>query len=208
MSGTRLTIAVDVKHPYVYLGFEGISVLLDETGVEAEWRPLIAAPLKAPVAPGPGADRGERHRYLRARYSAMDVRRYAERRGLVIRGLHRAPDSSAFAAVLLWLGGHRREYVREWLGEVLREYWAERLDVEDPAALLGVAQGLGIGTAGASAWVEGDGRRAAARADAELRAAGVFAVPGFVLDGEPYLGRQHLPMLRWIITGREGPGPI
>lgn len=208
MTAGPLVIAVDVAHPHVYLGFDAICSLLDETRVAAEWRPLASYGLKVPVEPGAGASRGERHRYQRARYHAMDVERYARRRGLELHGLYRSPDRSTFAATLLWLGAEQPGHVRAWLDQVLRGYWAERLDIENPDALLAVARSVGAQTDGAQDWVGSHGAEAAAQADAELREQGVFTVPGFLLDGEPFLGRQHVPMLRWILTGRQGPGPI
>ena len=37
--------------------------------------------------------------------------------------------------------------------------------------------------------------------------AGIFGVPGYVLDGEYYFGREHLPRIRWILAGRVGRAP-
>ena len=37
--------------------------------------------------------------------------------------------------------------------------------------------------------------------------AGIFGVPGYVLEGEYYFGREHLPMVRWMLTGRKGASP-
>jgi 2-hydroxychromene-2-carboxylate isomerase len=37
---------------------------------------------------------------------------------------------------------------------------------------------------------------------------GWFQAPGFVVEDEVFYGRQHLPMIRWILEGRSGPVPI
>ena len=37
--------------------------------------------------------------------------------------------------------------------------------------------------------------------------AGIFGVPGYVVEGEYYWGREHLPRVRWILGGRRGPAP-
>ena len=38
--------------------------------------------------------------------------------------------------------------------------------------------------------------------------AGVFETPAYLVDGEVFLGRAHLPMVRWILSNRAGPPPI
>ena len=38
-------------------------------------------------------------------------------------------------------------------------------------------------------------------------AAGIFGVPGYVVAGEYFWGREHLPMVRWLLLGRQGPAP-
>jgi hypothetical protein len=37
--------------------------------------------------------------------------------------------------------------------------------------------------------------------------AGIFGVPGYELEGEYFFGREHLPMVRWILGGRNGNAP-
>jgi hypothetical protein len=48
----------------------------------------------------------------------------------------------------------------------------------------------------------------AAELAALLRDRGVSGVPCYLVEDEVFLGRQHLPMIRWILGGRRGPGPI
>jgi 2-hydroxychromene-2-carboxylate isomerase len=38
-------------------------------------------------------------------------------------------------------------------------------------------------------------------------AAGVFGVPTFIIDGEMFFGREHLPRIKWILLGRHGLPP-
>jgi len=37
--------------------------------------------------------------------------------------------------------------------------------------------------------------------------AGVFGVPSYVIDGELFFGREHLPMVRWLLGGKRGTAP-
>jgi 2-hydroxychromene-2-carboxylate isomerase len=41
-----------------------------------------------------------------------------------------------------------------------------------------------------------------------LHEAGLFNVPGYVVDEEIYFGRQHLAMIRWLLTDKQGHPPI
>ena len=41
-----------------------------------------------------------------------------------------------------------------------------------------------------------------------LEEAGIFASPGYLYEGERFHGRQHLPLLRWIVSGRHGSPPV
>ena len=43
---------------------------------------------------------------------------------------------------------------------------------------------------------------------ATLAEAGVGGVPAYLTCGEVFLGRQHLPMIRWLLEGEKGPVPI
>ena len=51
-------------------------------------------------------------------------------------------------------------------------------------------------------------RRAAAEVARRLSEAGVFQTPAYLLGDEVFIGRQHLPLIRWRLEGERGPGPI
>jgi len=42
----------------------------------------------------------------------------------------------------------------------------------------------------------------------QLLEAGIFESPTFVFKGERFLGRQHLPLLSWMLQGRIGRPPV
>ena len=53
----------------------------------------------------------------------------------------------------------------------------------------------------------GDGREFHDASQLAVFEAGIFGVPGYVLEGEYFFGREHLPMVRWILAGRQGGAP-
>jgi 2-hydroxychromene-2-carboxylate isomerase len=54
----------------------------------------------------------------------------------------------------------------------------------------------GADTSGVAAYLEGDGRAELERICRDAEEKGVFGVPSFILDGELFWGREHLPDIR------------
>lgn len=205
---TPVALCLDLKSPLSYLALKPAFALADELGIVLECLPLAVAALKAPVAARADDDRGTRHRRLRAEYLARDVGRYAAVQNLVIRGLYRSPDTSAFAAGLLWLNAQRPDRVRDYLLTVFDGYWREALDVDAPSAIAGVVRQLGENDEAFASYSRNEAPAATANLRERLVAAGVFNVPSFVVQDQVFVGRAHLPMVRWLLEGRRGPAPV
>ncbi len=56
--------------------------------------------------------------------------------------------------------------------------------------------------------ITGVGRAQFDQLQLDLRQAGVFSVPAYLIDADIFMGRQHLPMIRWILSDRRGEPPI
>ena len=152
--------------------------------------------------PGPantGNDRGSRHRRIRAEYIDRDVLRYGADRGLELRGLHRETDSTVAAVGLLWAKRQGLSLARGYVERVFERYWREALNLEDERAIAALLAEIGA-AAGFEAFVKGEGRAELARLQWELREMGVFEVPSYIVNGEVYLGRQHLPLIRAMLS--------
>ncbi len=201
-------LCLDLKNPLSYLALKPAFALADELGIVLECLPFAAAALKAPMAARPDDERGTRHRRLRAEYLARDIARYAAVQSLVIRGIYRSPDTSAFAAGLHWLDARRPDRVRDYLLTVFDGYWREAFDVEAPGAIGRVLRQLGEDDEAFASYAGDEAPAATANLRQKLVAAGVFNVPSFVVQGQVFLGRAHLPMVRWLLTGRRGPPPV
>jgi len=196
-----LSVAIDFKSPSAYLAFGPTCALADQLGVAIDWQPLLGSPWKDHSA-GPGSDRGARHRHFRADYVERDVMRYAADLGLTIRGLQRQTDSSLAALGLLWTRREAATLTRAYVERVFEHYWREELDIEDEDALRVVLAEIGSPTAGFAAYTRGEGRAELERLQSDLTSAGVFEVPTYLLDGEMYVGRQHLPLIRALLSGK------
>lgn len=184
------------------LAFDPTCRLADELGVPVNWLPVTAEERPAAGA-GVGGEEtvAERHARVRAAYVAAENARYAERLGIPVRRSGAGVDTSLAAAACLWAGEHGA--AREFATRVFREFWNATLDVEDGTAVAAVLESVG---APGFARDEGLARLDAHKARLEER--GVFNTPTYLVEDQMFIGRQHLPMIRWLLGGREGPGPL
>ena len=65
----------------------------------------------------------------------------------------------------------------------------------------------GIDSTGFAAFEQGEGRAQHDALQTQLHPAGIYGVPTYVFDGTILFGREHLPYVRWHLTGRQGPAP-
>ena len=205
LGSSRITICIDFKNPHAYLANEPTWALLDELSMDAAWLPMVLPPLPRWPAASAGDDRGIRHRRRRAEYVEQDLRRYARMRGIPLGDPYRNPDVTLASIALLSLARAEKDVRRRFVTNVFDGYWREALDIEDRSA---IRQALADAGADAAQLDEDAGRERLANVAAEFTEAGVFATPAYIVDGETYYGRAHLPMIRWVLTERVGPPPL
>ncbi len=205
---TSPTICVDFKNPKAYLALQPTYALEAELGIVFEWLPLIVSALGRPQAARAEEDRGSRHRRMRARYYEDDLRRYARISGLELGDLYRNPDTTIASIGLLWVNERSPSSRRAYVDTVFARYWGGQLNIEDHAAIGALLGDVGADVVGWNAYVNGRGRQTLELTSARLREAGLFDVPGYIVDNEIFFGRQHLPMIGWILSGRLGEPPI
>lgn len=197
----------DYKSPYAYLAQEPTRRLAEELGVEVEWIPYtldIPAYLGRAELDEHGRDvvgtRNE-HQWRRVRYSYMDCRREASRRGLVLRGPRKIFDSSI--AHVGFLYARSRPEAMRFHDAVYAKFWRRELDLASPEAIAAELAEAGIDPAGFPAYLAGEGRALLARLTAEAHAAGVFGVPSYLVDGELFWGTERLERVREAVTERK-----
>jgi 2-hydroxychromene-2-carboxylate isomerase len=200
-----VTIYSDYKSPYAYLAKDLIYELRRDFAVRLEWRPYILdIPSflgSAHIAPNGevlSADRNA-HQWRRVRYSYMDCRRQARKRGLVIRAPHKIWDSTLAAAGMLYAQRIGDAVFCRYHDAVFEQFWQRALDIEDVAAIASVLTEAGAdGSAFATQASAGrDEVAAICRSAEEL---GVFGVPSFLVNGELFWGGEHLQDIRTLLT--------
>ena len=199
MSGTgELIVLFDFKDPYSYLAVAPTRAMLDAAGLISHWYPFIGQPMRAPQPPGEDADRGTLHRFQRASYHARDLCRYADARGLPARhfhdgGLYRPASGELAAMGFNWATGAGPTVAHDYLDRVFEGYWDGDLDIDAEADVERVLAASGAEPDGFDVYCQGEGiEELLAQREAAVEAGG-FATPSCLLDGEAFVGRQHLP---------------
>ncbi len=201
-----VTVYSDYKSPYAYLAKDLAYDLERDFPVRVDWLPYV---LDIPSFLGFArvADSGtvleeqrNPHQWRRVRYSYMDCRRQARKRGLVIRGPRKIWDSSLAACGMLYAKRQSESVLRRYNDMTFERFWKRELDIEDPAVLGNILVEAGADTAGFPAYLEGEGRHEVDRVCREAEAVGVFGVPSFVVGGELFWGREHLPDIRAMLA--------
>ena len=205
MAARTIKVYSDYKSPYAYLAKDPAYDLARATGVRLEWLPYT---LDIPAYLGSATlDAGGKvleqsrnaHQWRRVKYSYIDCRREANRRGLTIRGPRKIFDSSLANIGLLY--ARRHDVFRAYHDRVFERFWKRELDIESPDALVAVLAECGADTKEFVGFLNDEGRRELRRIQQEAEAAGVFGVPSYVLeDGDLYWGREHLPHIRALVT--------
>ncbi|HZP45132.1 MAG TPA: DsbA family protein [Candidatus Binataceae bacterium] len=198
-SSRALIVAVDFKNPYSYLALGPTRAMSRELGVPIDWRPFLVSPWQRRTLSA-ADDRATRHRALRSAYAEREVAIYADTLGVSLRGLYRGSNSTLAAIGLLWAKRFALEAAERFVVNVFGGYWREELDIEDPAAITSRLAEAGVPIKGFDGFLEHEGVAALERVRNELIDTGLFDVPAYQLDGEIYIGRQHLPTIRALMA--------
>jgi len=205
MAQRTIRLYSDYKSPYAYLAKDLAYDLERDTGVKLDWLPYtldIPSYLGSASVDTQGNVREESrnaHQWRRVKYSYMDCRREANRRGLTIRGPRKIFDSSLANIGLLY--AKRDGAFRAYNDLVFDRFWKRELDIENASALAAVLAECGADAKGFPAYAADEGRQQLLQVQHEAEAAGVFGVPSYLLDdGDLYWGREHLPRIRELLA--------
>ena len=204
----QFTVLLDIRQPLAYLALHPASALAEECGVHIDFLPIADSPLNPPSEPLPEDDRGIRHRRHRAKAIAREIETYAGAQGLVLVDYYRNPNPTPFNIAWLWIRQEHEDRLLAFLAEAFRAYWAGEFDPSNPAAVDTLVDSIGPGVDDFRDWKERQGRARANALTEELQERGLSRAPSYFIEDEVFVGRQHLPMIRWILEGRTGRGPI
>jgi 2-hydroxychromene-2-carboxylate isomerase len=212
-SDAPLIVYVDVKSPYAFVAIRPTLALEAELGLQFDWRPLTldipsylgsAEKKKGKVV----ASKGRSQRTWNAiRYSYRDARRYAERQGLILKGTEKIWDSTLPNIGILWVMQTARDRLGEYFEAVYPPFWRRELDIEDIAVVQTCLRQAGVDAEGFADFAAGVGRDLHNQLQPQFHPNGIYGVPTYVLGDEILFGREHIPYLRWALSGKNGPAP-
>ena len=208
-----LIVYLDYKSPYAFLALAPTYQLQDDFGIRIDWRHLtldIGSYLGTAKADEKGrvleSNRSE-DQWAWVRYAYRDAKRTARQRSLVLRGTMKIWDSSLAAIGMQWAKDVGGDCLRRYSFAVYERFWKRDLDIEDPTVIEAVLAQAGAPTAGFPEYLAGPGRCRHDELQAKLLPAGLFGVPTYVIQEQVFFGREHLPRVRWLLGGRQGPAP-
>lgn len=200
-----IIVYTDFKSPYAYLAKDLAYELERDFPVRLDWLPydldLADFMGSARVDDSGRVLEAERtpHQWRRVKYSYMDCRRQARKRGLMIRGTQKIWDSRVAFYGMLYAKQQGEAVLRRYLDMVFERFWKRELDIEDPGVIRGVLAEARADIAGFADYAAGPGRMEIDGVCRDAEAIGVFGVPTFVVDSEVFWGREHLPDIREIL---------
>jgi 2-hydroxychromene-2-carboxylate isomerase len=208
-----LTVYIDFKSPYAFLAIEPTRHLAQALGIEVDWRPFV---LDIPSYLGSAQlDRSGRvasqsrsdNQWSKVKYAYYDCRRYANLRGLTLRGTEKIWDTSLAAIGMLWAKARGDDILKRYIDAIYQPFWRRELDVEDCAVIQRVLLDVGADVEGFEGFAVGAGAAENDLFQARAFDAGIFGVPTYVVGSERFFGREHLPRIRWLLEGGRGPAP-
>ena len=188
----------DFKSPFTYLALEPALQLERSHRIRLRFLPRDFEPR---AAYGGELEEREPRDWNKVRYLYADARRFANERGLIIRGPQKLFDSRRANISGLYAARHGR--FGEYAGRVFERFFKRELDIEDPAALAAVLAECGLDADDFARYAEAEGAAELAAAAAEAERDGVFGVPTMIVAGEPFWGNDRVS---WVIKKLDAMG--
>ena len=188
----------DYKSPYAFLAQEATFALAERAGAELEVLPYslhIPDFLGSAEVDAEGrvlSQSRNDHQWRRVRYSYMDCRREANRRGLTLRGPRKIFDSTCSHVGFLWAKEERGGDFRAYHDAVYEKFWRRELDIEDPEVIEHTLAACGVEARGFREYLEDEGPRRLEGIMRDAEEKGVFGVPGYLVGEELFWGAERI----------------
>jgi 2-hydroxychromene-2-carboxylate isomerase len=175
----------DYKSPFAYLAFDPAFALEQRFQIRLRWIPFQLR-IKG---------KGERSLYSehKARYSYLDARRWAMRRGLTIRGPLKVYDTTP--ALIGGLFAEQQGRLLDYSRKVYEMFFKRELEPDQPDAVATLIADLGMSANAYRKYLPSEGAQAYQHAQDEAANDHVFGVPLFIFENEPFWGHDRIPIL-------------
>ena len=190
MDPKPIKLYFDYKSPFAYLAKAEAYQLEEDYHVQIEWLPYV---LDIPEALGDLQTR-TKQQWRKIRYSYMDARRWANKRGLIVKGPQKIFDSSTASIGMLY--ARKQGKFRAYHDRVYERFWKHELDIEDQQSIAAVLAEIGANPEGFFAYLEREGRAELEVIQQLADADEIFGVPLFLVEGERFWGHDRIPLVR------------
>ena len=199
----NLVVYIDFKSPVARLAIGPTRELADACGVEVDWRPYNLTQRRRSTE---GSAKGTVHARVRAEYRLREQAFYARQQNIRFTQPLDLPDSSVANAGLLW--ANRAGCGDRFVEDVFDRVWAGELDPSSETDVVEALGRAGCAGDGFAEFLTSEADDALARHANEALEIGAVDVPAFVVDDDLFIGREHLPMIRWLLEGQSGEPPV
>ncbi len=188
----------DYKSPFTYLAFAPACAL--KTSHEVRLR-FIPQELDVHSAYGGDLQQRPQRDWFKVRYLYADARRFANQRGLIIRGPQKIFDSRL--ALISGLYAERHGRFCEYSMRVFERFFKRELDLEDIDQLAAALAEVGLDPNDFQLWAQDEGQSAFSAANHEADRDGIFGVPTLIVAGEMFWGNDRL---EWLVKKLDAMG--
>ena len=236
-----LIIYLDFKSPYAYLAVEPTRKMLAELGVVADWRPFVLdigsylGTAKLDKGGKVAEQSRSKEQWSGVKYAYFDCRRYANLKGMTIRGTVKIWNTDLPAVGWWWVKQQEslqqqcapNSLMEKYIDAVYAPFWRREFDAEDIDAVEQVLMDVGANVEGFRDYAAGPGLQANAQFQMDAFDSGIYGVPTYILPNEvtagdadndnragevadaaqKFFGREHLPLIRWYLRGQVGERP-
>jgi 2-hydroxychromene-2-carboxylate isomerase len=182
----ELKMYSDYKSPYAFLAFDPAFALEKRFNVRLQWKPFQLR-IK-------GSGQRSVYSEYKVKYSYMDARRWANKRGgIILKGPLKIYDTAP--ALIGGLFAERHGKLLEYSRTAFERFFRREFEADQPDAVAALVASIGLSEAAYRQYLAGDGQAAYEEVQAEAAADHVFGVPMFVFEGEPFWGYDRMELL-------------
>ncbi|MEL7454880.1 MAG: DsbA family protein [Pseudomonadota bacterium] len=188
-----LTVYIDFKSPAAYLAMKPTLALAKRHAVEIDWRPFRTVERDIPKL-GKEETVGESHRRVRAAALRDQAIKYARHQGIELQ----YPPELGSTDLALGVLANGRGDALPFIAAAFGAYWQDHANLDDPAVVEGLLDRLERPMTFAPEALSVALDQALEHAD-EI---GIVGAPGYVIDDQIFVGREHLPWIEDIIVNK------
>ncbi len=184
-----MDLYIDFKSPASYLAVKPSLALAEKLGVRIAWHPYRTVQ-RAPLQKAPDETKTQTHFRIRDDYRRGVWRLYADVQGVPLQFRDTPGQTDLALATLLSLG----PYCQNFVEAAFAAYWRDGADLNSDETLTGIAEELGVTYRPASNNELEEALHSAADA-------GVIDAPTYIVGGQVFIGREHLPWIEELLSG-------